>query len=43
VQRLELLPDFLLRPAEDFPPDPLAVGPEAKRDDPTYRFFAIAK
>jgi hypothetical protein len=30
VQRLELFPDSLLRSAEDFPPDPLPVGPLTK-------------
>jgi hypothetical protein len=32
MQRLELLPDFLLGLAEDLAADPLAVGAEAKRD-----------
>jgi len=32
MQRLELLPDFLLRSAEDFPSDPLPVWPVTKRD-----------
>src|SRR5262245_50999160 len=32
VQRPELVPDLLLGPARDLPPDPLAVGGEAERD-----------
>ena len=32
MQRLELVPDLLLGPAEDLAADPLPVGTEAERD-----------
>ena len=32
MQGLELVPDLLLGPAVDLPPDPPSVGPEAERD-----------